>query len=72
MLYFLDPVLSARAAMKPPNQFLAIEEETVVRQRAINRTRNRISRTETIPVESEHESDVDRGFNEEYHLTKGV
>src|SRR5690242_18401816 len=44
MLYFLDPVLSARAAMKPPTRFVALEDGRVVPQRPVGRTRNKISK----------------------------
>jgi type IV secretion system protein VirD4 len=46
ILYFTDPVLSRRAKLPPPNQFLAIEAGEVVRQRASDRTPNLISAPE--------------------------
>ena len=72
MLYFLDPVLTARAAVKPPTEFLALEDGQPVHQRPIDRTRNRISKPEVAPQDSDPESEVDRSFLEEYRLTKGA
>jgi hypothetical protein len=72
MLYFLDPVLTARAAVKPPIEFLALEDGKPGKQRPIDRTRNRISKPEVAPNDSDAESAVDRGFIEEYRLTKGA
>jgi len=72
MLYFLDPVLAARAAVKPPNEFIALEDGQPTQQRSIDRTRNRISKSEVTPSDPDPESEVDRGFIEEYRLTKGA
>jgi type IV secretion system protein VirD4 len=72
LLYFLDPVLSARATMKPPTRFVALEDGRVVPQKPVGRTRNKIGKPETVPAESERMSDADRGFVEEYHLKKGA
>jgi type IV secretion system protein VirD4 len=72
MLYFLDPVLTGRAAVKPPSEFLALEDGRPVPQRPIDRTRNRISKPEVEPLDLDPESAVDRGFIEEYRLTKGA
>jgi type IV secretion system protein VirD4 len=72
MLYFLDPVLTGRAAVKPPSEFLALEDGQPVPQRPIDRTRNRISKPEVEPLDLDPESAVDRGFIEEYRLTKGA
>jgi len=72
MLYFLDPVLTARAVVRPPIEFLALEDGRPVQQRPIDRTRNRISKPEAAPHDSDPESDVDRGFMEEYRITKGA
>jgi hypothetical protein len=72
MLYFLDPVLTGRAAVKPPSEFLALEDGRPVPQRPIDRTRNRISKPEVEPPDLDPESAVDRGFIEEYRLTKGA
>ena len=72
MLYFLDPELSARADIKPPTEFIALEDEKAVRQRPIDRTRNRISKPEAAPHDSDPESEEERAFNEDYSLSKGA
>jgi type IV secretion system protein VirD4 len=72
MLYFLDPVLTARAAIMPPTKYFALEDGQPVVQRPVDRTRNRISKPEVVVHEPESESAVDRGFSEEYRLTKGA
>jgi type IV secretion system protein VirD4 len=72
MLYFLDPVLSARASMKPPTRFVALEDGQVLTQRPVGRTRNRISGPERVPAATGQMSEADRGFVEEYHLKKGA
>src|SRR5271169_4713044 len=69
MLYFLDPILTARAALKPPSSFMALEDGEPVPQRAIDRTPNRISKAELVPQSAESESD--RAFTEELSLTEG-
>ena len=69
MLYFLDPILTARAAVKPPASFVALEDGEPVPQRAIDRTPNRISKAEMVPESAESESD--RAFTEELSLTEG-
>jgi hypothetical protein len=57
MLYFLDPVLSARASMKPPTRFVALEDGHVVKQKTVGRTRNKISKPESAPITSERMSE---------------
>lgn len=47
ILYFSDPVLSKRAAIPPPTEFLAIEDGEIRAQRAADRTANVISKPET-------------------------
>ena len=69
MLYFLDPILTARAAVKPPSSFIALEDGEPVPQRAIDRTQNRISKAEVVPQSVESESD--RAFAVELSLTEG-
>src|SRR5580700_4538891 len=69
MLYFLDPILTARAAVKPPASFVALEDGEPVPQRAVDRTPNRISKVEMVPQSAESESD--RAFTEELSLTEG-
>jgi hypothetical protein len=68
MLYFLDPVLSARASVKPPTRFVALEDGHVGTQKPVGRTRNKISKPELVPAPAERMSEADRGFVEEYHL----
>jgi type IV secretion system protein VirD4 len=68
ILYFLDPVLSARASMKPPTALVALEDGQVVAQKPVGRTRNKISKPEVVPAVAERMSEADRGFFEEYHL----
>ena len=53
-------------------EFLALEDGRPVPQRPIDRTRNRISKSEVEPLDLDPESAVDRGFIEEYRLTKGA
>jgi type IV secretion system protein VirD4 len=69
MLYFLDPILTARAAIKPPSGFLALEGGEPVPQRPVDRTRNQISKPEVIPQHAE--SEADRAFDEHCCLTEG-
>jgi type IV secretion system protein VirD4 len=70
MLFFLDPTLTERAAIEPPTGFFALEGGNTVPQRAIDRTRNRVSKPELASDETESESD--RAFEEEYSLTEGA
>ncbi len=46
ILYFTDPVLTKRADLAPPSNFLAIEDGHVIAQRRADRTRNAISAAE--------------------------
>jgi type IV secretion system protein VirD4 len=49
MLYFTDPILARRAQIPPPENFWSIDEKgVVVKQRAINRTLNVISKPELV------------------------
>jgi type IV secretion system protein VirD4 len=70
MLYFLDPVMTARASLQPPTKFFAIEDGRVMPQKPAGRTRNKISKPEVAPAE--RLSEAERGFIEEYHTTKGA
>jgi type IV secretion system protein VirD4 len=72
MLYFLDPVLNARAGVKPPTRFVTLEDGCVVPQKPVGRTRNKISKPEVVPTNLERASAAERGFSEEYHLVKGA
>jgi type IV secretion system protein VirD4 len=69
MLYFLDPILTARAAIKPPSGFLALEGGEPVPQRPVDRTRNQISKPEVVWQHAE--SEADRAFDEHCCLTEG-
>src|SRR3954449_11097438 len=53
MLYFLDPELTRRAALQPPNTFLALEDGRSRLQPAADRTRNLISKPEPAPLDLE-------------------
>ena len=70
MLYFLDPVLTARASLQPPTRFFAIEDGHVSPQKPVGRTRNKISKPEAAPVERLTQAEL--GFIEEFHTTEGV
>lgn len=70
MLYFLDPVLTARASLQPPAKFFVIEDGRVSPQKPVGRTRNKISKPETAPAERLTQAEL--GFLEEYHATKGA
>jgi type IV secretion system protein VirD4 len=50
MLYFLDPVLNARATLPPPRELPAIRKSEVVEQEPAERTPNRISKAEIMPA----------------------
>src|SRR5690242_18898292 len=56
ILYFTDPVLAKRAEIRPPSQFLAIEDGRIVQQRPADRTRNVISAPEPQPQSGESDS----------------
>jgi type IV secretion system protein VirD4 len=51
MLYFLDPVLSARAAINPPEEFCSLQDGKAVPQPPLDRTANVLSKPETDPPE---------------------
>ena len=68
MLYFLDPVLRARAELAPPEDFYQIEGGSVIIQTAITRTRNRISKAETSPADTDFLTNCEKGFVEELQL----
>jgi type IV secretion system protein VirD4 len=53
MLYFLDPELTARAALEPPATFVTLEGDRAIPQVPLNQSRNRISRPELVPVYEE-------------------
>lgn len=66
MLYFLDPVLTARASLKPPTSFVALEDGAVTPQKPVGRTRNKISKPEVATATAKRLTDAERGFIEEY------
>ena len=68
MLYFLDPVLNARAEMPPPQEFVTIEDGRPAPQKPINRTRHRISKPELVAPDTAALTPGERGFLEELQL----
>src|ERR1700761_6972061 len=65
MLYFLDPILTARASLKPPTNFVALEDGEVTPQKPASRTRNKISKPEVATATAKRLTDAERGFIEE-------
>ncbi len=72
MLFFLDPELTRRAALEPPNNFLAIEDGHTKPQPAADRTRNMISKPEPAPLEVEPPNIAESSFSEALRLGKGA
>ena len=68
ILYFLDPVLRVRAELAAPSDFYQIEGGSVIRQRAISRTRNVISKPEVVPPDTSDLTECEKGFLEEFQL----
>lgn len=71
MLYFLDPILRARAEAAAPTAFLQIEDDRAVPQKAIDRTPNRISKPEVVPPDTTPLTEGEKGFVEELELELG-
>jgi type IV secretion system protein VirD4 len=71
MLYFLDPILRARADAAAPTEFYQIEGDTAVPQKAIDRTSNRISKPEVVPPDTTPLTEGEKGFVEELELEFG-
>ena len=71
MLYFLDPILRARAEAAAPTAFFQIEGDRAVPQKSIDRTPNRISKPEVVPPDTTPLTDGERGFVEELELEFG-
>jgi len=71
MLYFLDPTLSAWAAIQPPVKFFALEDGQVIPQRHADRTRHTISKPEFVSHTAEPTTDAERGFLEELRASEG-
>lgn len=55
ILYFLDPAFAQHVTIRPPLRLLAIEEGVALPQRALDRTRHRLSRPERNRPEDERE-----------------
>ena len=70
MLYFLDPILSARAVLDPPAKFFTLENGKAVPQAPLNRTRNVVSKPE-IAAPDEPLSPPEHYLVEAYHSEKG-
>lgn len=68
MLYFLDPVLNARAAMPPPQAFIAIEEGRAAAQKPTERSRHRISKPELVAPDTATLTLGEKRFLEELQL----
>jgi type IV secretion system protein VirD4 len=71
MLYFLDPMLRARADVAAPTAFYQIEGDRAVPQKAIDRTPNRISKPEVVPADATPLTEGEKGFVEELELEFG-
>jgi len=72
ILYFLDPILSARASVKPPTKFFALEGGRTIPQPPVDRTRNNISKPEFIVETADSTTVAERGFLEELEMSKGA
>jgi type IV secretion system protein VirD4 len=70
MLYFLDSVLNARAALPPPTKFFTLEDGKPVPQHALNRTRNVVSKPEVVTT-AEFVPDVEQRLIEQMHVEQG-
>jgi hypothetical protein len=71
ILYFLDPVLAARAELPPPKNFVTLEDGRAAPQKPPDRTRNKISKPESVP-DDQPLTHGERGFIEELQLDKGA
>ena len=71
MLYFLDPVLTARAELEPPTKFVMLEDGEAIPQKPLDRTSHKISKPEIIPQENQTLTRHEQGFIEELQLEKG-
>jgi hypothetical protein len=68
MLYFLDPVLTARAALPPPTALVTLEDGDALPQKPFDRTRHVISKPEVEETERDQHSEAADGFLEELQL----
>jgi type IV secretion system protein VirD4 len=66
ILYFLDPVLAGRAAIRPPREFVKIlSDGKIGPQPPVNRTENALSQPELISkTDPSNSSTMERAFNE--------
>jgi type IV secretion system protein VirD4 len=71
MLYFLDSVLNARAALPPPTKFFTLEDGKPAPQHALNRTRNVVSKPEGVTT-AEFVPDVEQRLIEQIHVEQGA
>jgi type IV secretion system protein VirD4 len=65
MLYFLDPVLNARAELPPPSELVTLECGKAYPQRPVELARHRISKPEFVPSEAVPLTDSEASFFEE-------
>ena len=68
MLYFLDPVLTARAVLPPPTALVTLEDGDALPQKPFDRTRHVISKPEVEETERDQHSEATDGFLEELQL----
>jgi type IV secretion system protein VirD4 len=71
ILYFLDPILAARAELPPPKNFVTLDDGQPVPQKPLDRTRNKISKPESV-VDDQPLTHGEQGFIEELQLDKGA
>jgi type IV secretion system protein VirD4 len=62
MLYFLDPLLTERAAIEPPTEFFTIESGKAAEQMPLDKVRKRISKPELLADGSDMPDDAERSF----------
>jgi hypothetical protein len=72
MLYFLDPVLTARAELPPPTDFVTLDDGRKVPQKPFDRTRHVISKPEILAQDDANLTRGEQGFIEELELGKGA
>jgi hypothetical protein len=68
MLYFLDPVLNARAELPPPSEFVTLECGKAYPQKPMELARHKISKPESIPPEAATLTDSEASFFEETQI----
>ncbi len=72
MLYFLDPVLTARAELPPPTKFMALEDGEAKPQKPLARTRHKISKPEVMAHDDTPLTPGEQSFLEELGIQTGV